>query len=205
MGIFNEALHPRGKGAQGGQFVSKGADGQTVRTNQIGYNAGSGKGTGYSIKGGDRNVKALQQELNRLGIVDGQGNQLKVDGKFGPKTTAAVRRLQARLGLHPDGKVTPQLLNRLRKLKPTAHDQHAMHVRHMKAVAGKKAAHPVKKAAHPVKKAMPAKKTSSSVKVAAPGGYLHTTPAGKRRGRPPGSKNKPKSGAVSSQTLKNLG
>lgn len=137
---YDETKHKRGTGAQGGQFVSKNAQGQTTTSSSIGYD-GKGRGTGYGSKGGDPNVKALQKELNRLGIFDGQGNQLAVDGKFGPKTTAAVRRLQKRLGLTVDGKITPALLSRLRKLKPSRHDQHAMHARHASTAAGKHEAH----------------------------------------------------------------
>jgi peptidoglycan hydrolase-like protein with peptidoglycan-binding domain len=136
---YTEALHKRGTGAQGGQFITKGAGGQTTTTSHIGYD-GKGRGTGYGT-GGDPNVSALQKQLNRLGIVDSQGNQLKVDGKFGPKTTAAVRRLQQRLGLTVDGKVTPALLAKLKTMKPSMHDQHAMHVRHQVAQHKKHTAH----------------------------------------------------------------
>lgn len=168
---YTEALHKRGTGAQGGQFVTKGAGGQTATASHIGYD-GKGRGTGYGAKGGDPNVSALQKELNRLGITDAQGNQLKVDGKFGPKTTAAVRRLQSRLGLTVDGKVSPALLAKLKKMTPSRHDQHAMHVRHQSALHKQHTAHqahvahqqheanrpkPAKKAA-PVKRQQPAKR-----------------------------------------------
>lgn len=108
---FNEALYKRGTGAQGGQFVSK--DG--TKSNAIGYDGA--RGSGYGSKGGDPNVKALQKALNKLGITDAQGKPLAVDGKFGPRTTAAVRRLQRKLGLPVDGKVTPALLKRIQGLK----------------------------------------------------------------------------------------
>ena len=167
---YNEALHKRGTGAQGGQFVTKGAGGQTTTSSHIGYD-GKGRGTGYGT-GGDPNVSALQKELNRLGIVDGQGNQLKVDGKFGPKTTAAVRRLQARLGLAVDGKVTPALLAKLKKMTPSKHDQHAMHVRHLAAQHKQHTAHQAhvqhQKAAKkatpaPAKKAAPRKRARTGM------------------------------------------
>jgi peptidoglycan hydrolase-like protein with peptidoglycan-binding domain len=152
---YTEALHARGTGAQGGQFVTKGAGGQQTKTSQIGYD-GKGRGTGYGAGAkGDPNVAALQKELNRLGIVDSQGNQLKVDGKFGPKTTSAVRRLQARLGLGVDGKVTPALLAKLKKMKPSAHDSHSMHVRHLAAQHKQHSAHAA------AKKATPARKTAA--------------------------------------------
>ena len=141
---YDEAKHKRGTGAQGGQFVA--SDG--TKSSAIGYDGK--RGSGYASKGGDGNVKALQKELNRLGILDSQGKQLAVDGKFGPKTTAAVRRLQKKLGLAVDGKVTPALLKKIKGLKPSRHDQHVAHERHLKAT-GKKAT--------PAKKAAPAKKT----------------------------------------------
>ena len=149
---FTEQLHPRGTGAQGGQFVAAGSGGQTTKTRQIGYDGKKGAGTGYGARGGDPNVKSLQRELNRLGIVDASGSALKVDGKFGPRTTAAVRRLQSRLKLPVDGKVTPALLAKLKKMTPSKHDQHAMHVRHQEREKGKKAAASKKaKAAAPKK------------------------------------------------------
>lgn len=162
---YTEALHARGTGAQGGQFVTKGAGGQQTKTSQIGYD-GKGRGTGYGAGAkGDPNVSALQKELNRLGIVDSQGKQLKVDGKFGPKTTSAVRRLQGRLGLTVDGKVTPALLAKLKKLKPSAHDTHQMHVRHQAAQHKQHAAHAAhvqhQKHAAATKKAAPARKAAA--------------------------------------------
>lgn len=163
---YTEALHKRGTGAQGGQFVTKGAGGQTATASHIGYD-GKGRGTGYGAGSkGDPNVSALQKELNRLGIVDAQGNQLKVDGKFGPKTTAAVRRLQSRLGLTVDGKVTPALLAKLKKMTPSRHDQHAMHVRHQSALHKQHTAHQVHVAhqQHAANQPKPAAKKAAPVK-----------------------------------------
>lgn len=134
---FNETLHKRGTGAQGGQFVA--SDG--TKSKSIGYDGK--RGSGYASKGGDSNVKALQKELNRLGILDSQGKKLAVDGKFGPKTTSAVRRLQKKLGLPVDGKVTPALLKKIKGLKPSGRDQRVTSERLKKAA--KKAA-PAKKA-----------------------------------------------------------
>lgn len=145
--VFDEAKYKRGTGAQGGQFVSKGG----AKSSSLGFDGK--RGAGYADKGGDANVKRLQKELNRLGILDGQNNGLKEDGKFGPKTTAALMRLQRKLGLKADGKVTPALLEKIKKLKPSRHEQHVMHVRHLKA-QGKKV--PVAKKA-PAKKAPPRK------------------------------------------------
>lgn len=153
---FTEQLHPRGKGATGGQFVAKGSSGST---DTVGYDAKRGTGAGYGAKGGDARVKQLQNLLNDMGFTDSQGKPLKVDGKLGPKTTASIKRLQRKLGLKADGLVTPGLLKSL---------HHANHVRHTKAVAAKKAssqkrhtvARPVKKATPhhvPAKKAAPRK------------------------------------------------
>jgi peptidoglycan hydrolase-like protein with peptidoglycan-binding domain len=68
------------------------------------------RGTGYGMPGGDERVTALQQTLNRLGITDGRGKPLAVDGKLGPRTTEAVRSAQKRLGLKPDGVVAAQVM-----------------------------------------------------------------------------------------------
>lgn len=83
----------------------------------LAYDAGSGQGTGYDSTDGDPRVHDLQQALNRLGVTDSAGKALKDDGKLGPKTTAAVKKLQARLGLKADGKVTPALLKQIKSLK----------------------------------------------------------------------------------------
>ncbi len=113
--VYDEAKHARGTGAQGGQFVAKAAGGGTFKANRLGFDGR--RGAGYGVKGGDDNVKALQKALNKLGITDGAGKPLAVDGKFGPKTTAALRRLQRKLGLPVDGKVTPALLKKIQGLK----------------------------------------------------------------------------------------
>jgi HK97 family phage prohead protease len=79
----------------------------------MGFDPKTGKGTGYGVPGGDKRVQQLQGALNRLGLKDSDGKPLKVDGKLGPKTTAAVKAAQKRLGLRPDGRVTPALLKQL--------------------------------------------------------------------------------------------
>lgn len=133
MGIldwFEEDKHPRApKGSPGGgKFAKKGSGGgsgggggggagKAKNTAALAYDPKSKTGTGYSTPGGDKRVKALQSVLNRLGVTDGDGKPLKLDGKLGPKTDAAVKKLQQRLGLKPDGRVTPALLVKLAATK----------------------------------------------------------------------------------------
>jgi peptidoglycan hydrolase-like protein with peptidoglycan-binding domain len=147
--VFDESKFARGTGAQGGQFVSKGGQ----KSSAIGYDGT--RGSGYGSKGGDDNVKALQKALNKLGIKDAQGKPLAVDGKFGPRTTAAVRGLQKKLGIPVDGKVTPALLKRIQGLKKTTTLTDAKPA--AKKAAPKKAAVPAKKTAPPMQKITPRK------------------------------------------------
>lgn len=124
---FTETLHPRGTGAVGGQFVAGGAAAKkttppaqkNAKKNGAGGNLSfDGKrGAGYGTKGGDKRVKSLQEALNRLGLTDGSGKKLAVDGKLGPRTTAAIKKAQRKLGLKADGVVTPKLLAQLTKAK----------------------------------------------------------------------------------------
>lgn len=86
----------------------------------LAYDPHSNRGTGYGSAHGDARVHRLQQALNRLGFKDADGNRLKLDGKLGPKTTAAVKRAQQQLGLPQDGKVTPALLAKLTAMKTPA-------------------------------------------------------------------------------------
>ena len=53
------------------------------------------------------NVRALQQQLNTLGVRDEHGRRLAEDGKFGTHTQAAVERLQRTHGIAVDGEVGP--------------------------------------------------------------------------------------------------
>lgn len=150
-GLFNEQLHPRGKGAQGGQFVAKGSSGSN---DTIGFDAKRGTGAGYGTGGkGDPRVKQLQTALNKLGFTDAAGHPLLVDGKLGPRTTAAIKRLQRRLGMKADGLVTPALLKQVRGA----------------AAKGGKGL-PAKKRVmhHPAKKAAPKKATKAAPKKVAP-------------------------------------
>lgn len=156
---FTESLHPRGTGAAGGQFVASGggkaaqkagtgkrAPARTVRK-PGGMSFDGKRGTGYGVKGGDKRVRSLQAALNKLGLTDGSGKSLVIDGKLGPKTTAAIKKAQRKLGLRADGVVTPALLRQLTTAKSL-----------QKAKPARKAA-PAKKAA-PVRKAAPAKKAA---------------------------------------------
>jgi peptidoglycan hydrolase-like protein with peptidoglycan-binding domain len=165
--LFSENLHPRGTGAAGGQFVAKGS-GSAAKT-PAGQRAGARarkprpagnlafdgrRGPGYGQKNGDKRVKNLQTALNRLGLTDSSGKRLSVDGKLGPKTTAAIKKAQRALGLKADGVVTPALLAKLTKARKLEK---------------------AKRLAAPVKKAMPAKKAAAPARKA--------TPAPQRRGR----------------------
>ena len=99
----------------GGQYLS---DKPAPRRKSSGsevlhYDPDSGRGTGYGTAGGDSRVTRLQAALNEHGHTDNARAPLKVDGKFGPKTRAAVKKAQRTAGLAPNGKVTPQLLAEL--------------------------------------------------------------------------------------------
>jgi peptidoglycan hydrolase-like protein with peptidoglycan-binding domain len=60
-------------------------------------------------------VKALQNELSKLGYTDGKGHALKADGNFGPATKAAVEAFQGKNHLDVDGVVGPTTHQRLEK------------------------------------------------------------------------------------------
>lgn len=162
---FDEALHPRGKGAQGGQFVAKGASGAN---DTVGYDSKRGTGAGYGKKGGDGRVSELQKLLNNLGFTDSNGQPLKVDGKLGPKTTAAIKRLQRKMGLKSDGLVTPQLLKTLRQ---------ADHRRHVAYKSGGKRTRQAAQTSL-AKKPAPAQKTAAPAQKAT---TRKATPARKAR------------------------
>lgn len=155
---FTESLHPRGTGAQGGQFVAGGgakagprtparkAAGRTLRK-PGGMSFDGKRGTGYGVKGGDKRVKTLQTALNRLGLTDGAGKRLVVDGKLGPRTTAAIKKAQRKLGLKADGVVTPALLRQLTTAKGLEKPR--------KAAPAKKSTPAKKAASAPARKAAP--------------------------------------------------
>lgn len=163
---FTEDLHPRGTGALGGQFVAAGSS-STAATKKTAPPAKKGakpaqkpksggggnlsfdgkRGPGYGVKGGDKRVRGLQEALNRLGLTDGSGKKLVVDGKLGPKTTAAIKKAQRAAGMKADGVVTPAFLAQLAKTK-SAKD--------LKKAPAKKVTPAPKKTAPPAKKTAPA-------------------------------------------------
>lgn len=100
-----------GKGGKGGKEKSRG------RLTDAGKKDG-GPGlafkAGYGQKGGDKRVKGLQSTLNKLGLTDAAGKSLAVDGMLGPKTTAAIKKAQKRLGMKPTGKADGAFLSKLK-------------------------------------------------------------------------------------------
>lgn len=163
-GLFDETKHPRGKGATGGQFVAKGSSGQN---DTVGFDSKRGTGAGYGAKGGDARVKQLQRVLNNLGFKDAAGKPLAVDGKLGPKTTAAIKRLQRKMGIKADGLVTPALLKKLSSVDQKRHVAYKGGAKNTRQAAdaslapAKKAKAPAKKTTAPMKKtAAPAKKVT---------------------------------------------
>lgn len=131
-GTFTAELHPHASAgsSNGGQFVASGGGSDSATKAKRGprrrgthppgsmyWDPKSNRGTGYGQPGGDRRVRDLQTALNRLHIVDSHGRPLAVDGKLGPKTTSAIKRLQRRLGVKADGVVTPTFLAQLRNLR----------------------------------------------------------------------------------------
>jgi hypothetical protein len=63
---------------------------------------------------GDK-VKALQNDLTKLGYTDAKGHALHPDGDFGPGTKAAVEKFQRANGLTPDGVAGPKTLEAVHK------------------------------------------------------------------------------------------
>ena len=86
-------------------------------TGTLAYDPSKKHGTGYGYANGDAKVHELQQTLSRLGIKDSAGHGLKDDGQLGPKTTAAVKKLQRELGLPANGQVTQEFLARIKAMK----------------------------------------------------------------------------------------
>lgn len=131
---FDASAHPRADAgaANGGQFVAGGGQGATGKS-VLGLKAGAASlpkdskgGGGKGKKGGKgkgkaspaqkaKAVKGVQTLLNKLGFTDADGKKLAVDGIVGPKTTAAIKAAQRKYGLPATGKLTPQLLKKLRQ------------------------------------------------------------------------------------------
>jgi len=144
---WTEAAHPRNaKGPAGGEFKGGNAAKTTAKpaakktgprkpAAAHGSMSFNGKtGTGYGMKNGDPRVKKLQTMLNGLHLTDAHGKPLKVDGKLGPKTTAAVKKWQAKNGMKANGVVTPAMLAKAGK---PAHRRTT--TAHVRARAAKKA------------------------------------------------------------------
>jgi peptidoglycan hydrolase-like protein with peptidoglycan-binding domain len=134
-----EHPHVPAGSSTGGQFAAKGGGGNKSSakgphksphsghpamhpashpaSGNLGFDAKANHGTGYGSVNGDSRVHTLQQTLNRLGITDGHGKALKDDGKLGPKTTSAVKKLQTRLGMKADGQVSPEFLKAVAGMK----------------------------------------------------------------------------------------
>lgn len=70
---------------------------------------------GAPLRKGAREPQRVQQLQNRLAAV---GHQVKSDGDFGPRTEKAVRELQSKRGLSPDGVVADRTISELRRPTP---------------------------------------------------------------------------------------
>lgn len=161
-GFWDEQKHPRGQGGRFGAGAYTSATGNTnlkrystgsgISTTVPGGGGKGGKGaakkpapgplsfnpktntgTGYGTPHGDPRVRSLQTVLNRLHITDKAGAQLIIDGKLGPLTTTAVKKLQAALGVAQNGVVTPALLTRLQHMKQLPKPKPAKKVKVAKA------------------------------------------------------------------------
>lgn len=129
-GDAGDTRSPASSGPKGGQFAPGGGRvagkgkphpkrparkaGPPKPSGPLGWDGKTG--AGYGIKGGDARVRTLQSVLNRLGLTDSDGLELAVDGKFGPRTTSAVKKLQKRLGIEVTGKVTEDFIKQISDL-----------------------------------------------------------------------------------------
>lgn len=137
--MYEDSLHPHAPAGSstGGQFVpSKGGSGKTPPKKApahapaksggekatahprgtFAYDPQRKTGPGYGSRNGDPTVHKLQADLVRLGLA-AQGDEALADGKYGPKTTAAVKRAQQSLGMKADGVATPELIAKLAATK----------------------------------------------------------------------------------------
>lgn len=131
---YNDFHAPAGS-STGGQFSAGGASKSSVQKQKTapkkatphhsaahastshGSLAFDGKrGPGYGMKNGDPAVHGVQDNLVRLGFA-AKGDKNLGDGKYGPKTTAAVKRAQKALGLKADGIATPAFIAKLAATK----------------------------------------------------------------------------------------
>lgn len=69
---------------------------------------------GAIVLSGSALIRAVQQELDRLGYPVG-----RADGRLGPQTRNAIRAFQRQQGLPPSGQPSTLLLTRLRNASPT--------------------------------------------------------------------------------------
>jgi peptidoglycan hydrolase-like protein with peptidoglycan-binding domain len=130
---WNAELHPRAPGgsAGGGEFsdsskgaAQKGAKPKTAAKSKAPaekkaphHHGDLHFKAGYNSPHGDKRVKVLQTVLNNMGSRDAAGKRLVLDGKLGPKTTAAIKRAQRALGVKPTGIVSEAFLTQLKKTK----------------------------------------------------------------------------------------
>lgn len=83
------------------------------------------RGPGYGMKNGDPGVHSLQDDLVRLGFAH-KGDKNLSDGKYGPKTSAAVKAAQKALGMKQDGIATPAFIAKLKAAKTLPHRSSAL-------------------------------------------------------------------------------
>lgn len=83
------------------------------------------RGPGYGEKNGDPGVHKLQDDLVRLGFAH-KGDKNLSDGKYGPKTSAAVKAAQKALGMKQDGIATPAFIAKLKAAKALPHRSSAL-------------------------------------------------------------------------------
>jgi peptidoglycan hydrolase-like protein with peptidoglycan-binding domain len=158
---FVATKHPRGAG---GLFAATAAS-KTDRPTGAWAAGPIGHGTGK--KGApDPRVRALQKQLNALGLTDERGRPLLVDGIDGAHTTAAVKKFQKAHGMAPTGVVDAKLMVAILSAKPAPKPVRARD--RMRASAPRKT---------PAKKSTPPKTTTPK----APPKPLTSTPSGENK------------------------
>lgn len=86
-------------------------------------------GSGVHLERGDEGeqVAQLQRDLRAMAYEDEAGNELVIDGEFGPATEYAVRRLQSYHGIDVDGVYGPlsdaKLMSEIRKIQQALQDR----------------------------------------------------------------------------------